>query len=142
MLPAATFVNYTLLYISSTYIMQITRQLGRLGIPLVTFKRVVRKPATVTVVVLCPPSPPKKCLGTRRLGGPKSRSGLFIYFGGGEGNKFIPPSWIQIPDLRANSLVAIPITRQGESDLVKERLRWTGHVARVGKEQKLDLICP
>jgi len=102
MLPAATFVNYTLLYISSTYIMQITRQLGRLGIPLVTFKRVVRKPATVTVVVLCPPSPPKKCLGTRRLGGPKSRSGLFIYFGGGKETNLFP-----LPGFKSQTLEPI-----------------------------------
>ena len=42
--------------------------LRRFGIPLVTFKRAARKPATGTVVALCPP-PQKKKFGHSEAGG-------------------------------------------------------------------------
>jgi len=112
-------------------------------IPIVTFKRAARKPSTVTVVALCPP-PQKKSLGTRRLGGPQSRSGLFIFLEKKQIYAPIPGFKTQTLEPIAQSLYRLRYldTRQRESDLIKERLRWTGHVARVGKEQKLDLMCP
>jgi hypothetical protein len=75
--------------------MQITRQLRRFGIPLVTFKRAAPKLATVTVVALCPPPPPqKKKVGHSEAGltpePVRTFYYLFIYFW--KGNKFIPPS--------------------------------------------------
>ena len=97
------------------------------------------------------------------MGGPQSRSGLFIYLFYlfiylfiiiiiyfilffWKGNKFIAPSWIQIPDLRASSAVAIPSTLPRHATVWEwsneGAVEVDGHVARVGKEQKLDMICP